>query len=252
MPPLPGRRGAAPGGRSRPRAQSARRRAADPAALVVHRTRPDRDQQAGRPRGPGRDRHQPPRRRHARTRSPRRAERPRLVHRLDRDTSGVLVLARDAAAAARARCTPSAQQRDAQALLGGHWSEPERDEGLVDLALAKRAAGRGERVPGPDEEDGARGPAPLPRARPCRQGRGLDGAAAAHRPHPPAPRALRGDRRADPGRRQIWRQGGPPERGAEGPDAAARELEIPAPMAGRCASRPPAAPVQGRARAGSA
>ena len=45
-------------------------------------------------------------------------ERPRLVHRLDRDTSGVLVLARSAPRRRRARCRLSGQG-DAQDLLGG-------------------------------------------------------------------------------------------------------------------------------------
>ena len=65
-----------------------------------------------------------------------RAERPRLVHRLDRDTSGVLVLARGARAAAwlgkafRGRRVGKLYW----ALVVG---EPERDEGRIDLALAK-------------------------------------------------------------------------------------------------------------------
>ena len=82
-------------------------------------------------------------------------ERPRLVHRLDRDTSGVLLLARTPAAA-RA-LTASFRGKDAAKL---YWAAtvgvPERDEGIIDLALAKRAgAGRsgGEAV-APDAEAG--------------------------------------------------------------------------------------------------
>ena len=83
------------------------------------------------------------------------AERPRLVHRLDRDTSGVLLLARSAPAA-RA-LTASFRGKDAAKL---YWAAtagvPDRDEGIIDLALSKRAgAGRsgGEAV-APDPEAG--------------------------------------------------------------------------------------------------
>ena len=82
-------------------------------------------------------------------------ERPRLVHRLDRDTSGVLLLARNAPAA-RA-LTASFRGKDAAKL---YWAVtagvPDRDEGIIDLALAKRAgAGRagGEAV-APDADAG--------------------------------------------------------------------------------------------------
>ena len=74
-------------------------------------------------------------------------ERPRLVHRLDRDTSGVLVLARSVSAAAwlgrlfRGREVTKIYW----ALVVG---EPERDEGRIDLALAKRPGPRGERMVG--------------------------------------------------------------------------------------------------------
>ena len=82
------------------------------------------------------------------------AERPRLVHRLDRDTSGVLVLARSARAAAwlgrafRARRIGKLYW----ALVVG---EPERDEGRIDLALAKKGRAGAERMAG----DGAGQPA---------------------------------------------------------------------------------------------
>ena len=72
-------------------------------------------------------------------------ERPRLVHRLDRDTSGVLVLARGAAAAARlaAAFRGRTVRKLYWALVAGR---PRRDEGRIDLALAKRPGPRGERV----------------------------------------------------------------------------------------------------------
>ena len=80
-------------------------------------------------------------------------DRPRLVHRLDRDTSGVLLLARSAAAA-RA-LTGSFRGKDAAKL---YWAAtvgvPDRQEGIIDMPLAKRiGAGRsgGEAVaPDPD------------------------------------------------------------------------------------------------------
>jgi 23S rRNA pseudouridine955/2504/2580 synthase len=85
-------------------------------------------------------------------------ERPRLVHRLDRDTSGVLVLARSAAAAAR--LAAAFRGRDVEktywALVVGR---PEAPEGRIDLALAKSGGGpRGERVRAVDDpaEEGAR------------------------------------------------------------------------------------------------
>ena len=73
------------------------------------------------------------------------AERPRLVHRLDRDTSGVIVLARSArAAAALARAF---QQKDARKI---YWAlvvgVPSPRQGTINLALAKQGGPRAERV----------------------------------------------------------------------------------------------------------
>ncbi|HKX07981.1 MAG TPA: RluA family pseudouridine synthase [Stellaceae bacterium] len=79
-------------------------------------------------------------------------ERPRLVHRLDRDTSGVLVLARSArsaaelAAAFRAKTT----RKIYWAIVVGL---PKPREGKIDLPLAKLQGRLGERVM-PDEDDG--------------------------------------------------------------------------------------------------
>lgn len=74
-------------------------------------------------------------------------ERPRLVHRLDRDTSGVLVLARSVAAAARLGA--AFRGRKVRKL---YWAlvvgRPERDEGRIALPLAKTPGARGERVAG--------------------------------------------------------------------------------------------------------
>ncbi|MBM3485790.1 MAG: RluA family pseudouridine synthase [Alphaproteobacteria bacterium] len=72
-------------------------------------------------------------------------ERPRLVHRLDRDTSGVLLLGRSATAAAllaeafRGR----AAEKTYWALVAGVPKEP---AGRIDLALAKRLIGGEEKV----------------------------------------------------------------------------------------------------------
>jgi len=72
-------------------------------------------------------------------------ERPRLVHRLDRDTSGVLLLARSANAAARlGRIFQTREVRKTYwALVVGR---PEPSRGRIDLSLEKRAGPRGERM----------------------------------------------------------------------------------------------------------
>jgi len=70
---------------------------------------------------------------------------PRLVHRLDRDTSGVMVLARTAEAARI--LTAAFRSKDARKL---YWAVvaglPRPSEGIVDLALAKRPGRGGERI----------------------------------------------------------------------------------------------------------
>ncbi len=73
------------------------------------------------------------------------AEKPRLVHRLDKDTSGVLVLARNAAAARE--LTRAFRSKKIRKL---YWAVvagvPRPSGGVVDLALAKLPGRRGERV----------------------------------------------------------------------------------------------------------
>jgi 23S rRNA pseudouridine955/2504/2580 synthase len=81
--------------------------------------------------------------------------RPKLVHRLDRDTSGVLVLARGAKNAQR--LGDSFRHRNARKL---YWAlvvgVPKPAQGKIDMALAKEAGPTGhERMAG-DEEDGKR------------------------------------------------------------------------------------------------
>ncbi|MGF1626664.1 MAG: RluA family pseudouridine synthase [Alphaproteobacteria bacterium] len=72
-------------------------------------------------------------------------ERPRLVHRLDRDTSGVLLLARSAKAARK--LADAFRARDAEklywAIVIGH---PERTTGTIDLPLAKKPGRAGEQM----------------------------------------------------------------------------------------------------------
>jgi 23S rRNA pseudouridine955/2504/2580 synthase len=83
-----------------------------------------------------------------------RKQRPRLVHRLDRDTSGVLVVARTVPAAAA--LSESLRRRDASKI---YWAltcgVPKKPHGTIKLALAKQG-GRGmERVEvvGSEEDD---------------------------------------------------------------------------------------------------
>lgn len=73
------------------------------------------------------------------------SERPRLVHRLDRDTSGVLVLARNVRAAARlgAAFADRRAKKLYWALCAG---APTPGEGVIDAPLAKLPGARGERV----------------------------------------------------------------------------------------------------------
>jgi 23S rRNA pseudouridine955/2504/2580 synthase len=77
-------------------------------------------------------------------------ERPRLVHRLDKDTSGVLALARSAAAASW--LAEAFRRKEARKL---YWAAvvglPQPAQGRIDLALAKQGGGQGERVRSDEE-----------------------------------------------------------------------------------------------------
>jgi 23S rRNA pseudouridine955/2504/2580 synthase len=81
------------------------------------------------------------------------AERPRLVHRLDKDTSGVLVLARSAASAAE--LAAAFRNKDVRKV---YWAitvgAPKPRQGRIDQALAKLPGPAGERVVA--DEDGKR------------------------------------------------------------------------------------------------
>jgi 23S rRNA pseudouridine955/2504/2580 synthase len=79
-------------------------------------------------------------------------ERPRLVHRLDKDTSGVLLIARNAAAAAF--FTRAFREKTTRKI---YWAAvvgvPKLAQGRIDLALSKHAGPGGERIQ-VDDEDG--------------------------------------------------------------------------------------------------
>lgn len=85
------------------------------------------------------------------------AERPRLVHRLDRDTSGALVLARTAGSAARlaAAFRGRSVEKTYWAVVTGR---PVPSEGRIDLPLKRADGARGERTVAAerDDEEGAR------------------------------------------------------------------------------------------------
>jgi 23S rRNA pseudouridine955/2504/2580 synthase len=85
------------------------------------------------------------------------ADRPRLVHRLDKDTSGVLVLARSVAAAAK--LAAAFRGRDVEKT---YWAvtvgEPTPPAGRIDLPLVRQGGPRGERraAAEPGDKDAAR------------------------------------------------------------------------------------------------
>ena len=80
------------------------------------------------------------------------AERPKLVHRLDRDTSGCLVLARSAKSAQA--LTAAFRHKEARKV---YWAvvvgAPKLDRGMIDAPLSKQPAKGGERVQ-IDEDEG--------------------------------------------------------------------------------------------------
>ncbi len=81
-------------------------------------------------------------------------ERPRLVHRLDKDTSGLLLIAKTRKAAAKLTAAFKAGQvsKEYWAVCADH---PGREAGLIDLPLAKRRSAGGEKMVG-DAEAGKR------------------------------------------------------------------------------------------------
>ncbi len=73
-------------------------------------------------------------------------EKPRLVHRLDRDTSGVLVVARTALAAHEARWNPSASARPTEDLLGAGQGRSPKREDKISTWLVKERRPEGDRM----------------------------------------------------------------------------------------------------------
>ena len=82
-------------------------------------------------------------------------ERPRLVHRLDKDTSGLLLIARTGQAAKR--LAEAFRDRETEKL---YWAvvvgAPPKTEGAIDLPLAKRPGARDRETMQVDHEDGLR------------------------------------------------------------------------------------------------
>jgi 23S rRNA pseudouridine955/2504/2580 synthase len=80
-------------------------------------------------------------------------ERPRLVHRLDKDTSGVLLLARSGAAAAKlAEAFRSKAARKTYFAVVVGLPKPQR--GRIDLSLAKQPGRGGEKMTPTEDDDG--------------------------------------------------------------------------------------------------
>ena len=167
--------------------------------------------------------------------------RPVLVHRLDRDTSGVLLLAKSRKIAAElGEIFRSRRARKIYwALVEG---VPKPAQGRISMFLAKGegmgeergATRRGQGGSRADAGREARRPRRAAFADPLRRGRQGHAAArvavdaADHRPHPSAARPLRGDRPSDRRRSEIQPQGGqrpgatrPPARRAAGDRAEA-------------------------------
>ena len=136
------------------------------------------------------------------------AERPRLVHRLDRDTSGVLLLARNArAAAALAEAFRDKTSRKTYwAIVVG---VPKIRQGRIDLPLAKLPGRAGERVV-PDEDGKSAVTEYHVLDHAGQKAAWLEMWPLTGRTHQP-PRPLCGPGDADPRRRQVWRRQGSPQ-----------------------------------------
>ncbi len=113
--------------------------------------------------------------------------RPKLVHRLDRDTSGVLVVARTSQAAAG--LSRALAERDAAKI---YWAlvkgMPKQKHGFIKAALAKEG-GPSERMAVSKEENAKFALTRICRDGTCRSGIRLDRGPARHRAYPPDPRA---------------------------------------------------------------
>ena len=121
---------------------------------------------------------------------------------------------------------------------------PERNHGLIDLPLAKAGPAGQEKMRHRDADDDADGAGRNARTRFMVLARaGKVAAWTALMPLTGRTHQLRAhaaaDRLADPGRRQVWRQGGPPDRRAQGPDAARPRARAARARAGPPAPAPP-------------
>jgi 23S rRNA pseudouridine955/2504/2580 synthase len=130
--------------------------------------------------------------------------RPKLVHRLDKDTSGALLIARSPRAAAF--FSKSFSGRTARKV---YWAlvvgVPQVRDGFIDLPIGKQFGTGGEKMC-VDEDEGQ--PARTRYRVIDRAGIALPGSnSSPYRPHPPAARSHGSDRPPDRRRRQIWRPG---------------------------------------------
>ena len=89
---------------------------------------------------------------------------PKLVHRLDRDTSGLLVVAKSAAAA-RELAFAFQQHRMRKLYWAVLLKGPERNQGLIDVPLGKAGPPGHEKMRVPDEDDEGEAPAKNARTR---------------------------------------------------------------------------------------
>ena len=145
-------------------------------------------------------------------------ERPRLVHRLDRDTSGVLVLGKTPGAAAR--LSGAFAKRKGQERPTGPSSPviPSLSKGVIELHLAKKGVGDREMVVPADPKDPRADPAETEYVTLARAAHRAAWMALrpTHRAHPPAARAHAGYRPCHRRRSQVWERGvGRPLRRAE-------------------------------------
>ena len=169
-------------------------------AASLSRRADARHRQAGRDRGPSR----PERRRKSRRlfscAALRPAAQPALVHRLDRDTSGCLVLGRHQKALEKLGLLFK-QGKIAKIYWAIVEGNPAQDEGMIVLPLGRRDRGRGWWM----KAD----PLGLPSQTSWRvlgrsAGPRISGACAADRTHAPASGSLRCARLADPGGCHLW------------------------------------------------
>ena len=193
--------------------------------------------QAGGAGGARRQRHRARRHRKAARRTRRDAKFLELVHRLDRETSGVLLLAKKRSALTAMHEDLRERAMDKRYLVAGGRARARRDaarEGGAAPVLDRRGrAARGRR-----RARGAGGRDHLPAPRPQRGVQPARGRAP-HRAHAPDPRAPRAHRASRPGRREVRRlraqQGAAQARTASACSCTRPQLSFDAPGHGRAA-----------------